>query len=133
MMKRHIAALALAASALPALAADPEPCRLVTPAEIAAALGAQPAAGKARGPKLDRGVKAWSCDRQVGKYYLSLNAYEFPSTAAAWGADEDGAIWLAVKGRHMANVTVAGELKKPQSLREPLRRLVAQALARLAP
>jgi hypothetical protein len=33
----------------------------------------------------------------------------------------------------MANVTVAGELKNPQSLREPLRRLVGQALTRLVP
>ncbi|MGQ0545466.1 MAG: hypothetical protein ACT4P3_09065 [Betaproteobacteria bacterium] len=160
-MKRQLAAIALAASVLPALAADPDPCRLLTPAEIAAALGAQPAAGKPGGPRLEQGVKAWHCDRQVGKYYLSVNAYEFPSAAAAkrglaealeeakgtfalgpatgageaaaWGADEDGAIWIAVKGRYMANVTVAGELKSPQSLREPVRRLVAQALARLAP
>jgi hypothetical protein len=160
-MKREIAALALAASALPAAGADPDPCRLLTPAEISAALGAQAAHGKAGGPKVEHGVKAWHCDRQVGRYYFSVNAYEFASPAAAkrgltealaeakgtielgpatgvgdiaaWGADEDGAMWFAVKGRYMANVTVAGELKNPQSMREPLRRLVVQALARLVP
>jgi hypothetical protein len=158
-MKRQIVALALTASALPAAGADPDPCGLVTPAEIAAALGAQAADGKGGGPKVQKGVKVWHCDRKVGKYYFSLNAYEFASPAAAkrglaealaeakgtvelgpatgvgeaaaWGADEDGAIWLAVKGKYMANVTLAGELKNPQSMREPLRRLVAQALARL--
>lgn len=45
-MKRHIAALALATAALPAAATDVDPCRLLTPAEIAAALGAQAAEGK---------------------------------------------------------------------------------------
>src|SRR5688572_25778833 len=160
-MKRDLVALALAAAVLPAAAADPDACRLLTAAEITAALGAKPAGGKPKGPKVEQGVKVWHCDQQVGRYFLSVNAYEFPSPAAArrglaeglaeakgtfeldpasdvgeaaaWGADEDGAIWLAVKGRYMANVTVAGELKKPQSMREPLRRLVAQALARLAP
>lgn len=160
-MSKVIAALALAAAVLPATAADPDACRLLTAAEITAALGAKPAGGKPGRPKVEQGVKVWHCDQQVGRYFLSVNAYEFPSPAAArrglaeglaeakgtielgpasdvgeaaaWGADEDGAIWLAVKGRYMANVTVAGELKKPQSLREPLRRLVAQALARLAP
>jgi hypothetical protein len=158
-MKRQIVALALAASALPAAGADPDPCRLVTPAEITAALGVQAADGKGGGPKIQKGVKVWHCDRKVGKYYFSLNAYEFASPAAAkrglaeavaeakgtvelgpatgvgdaaaWGAHEDGAIWLAVRGKYMANVTLAGELKNPQSMREPLRRLVAQALARL--
>jgi hypothetical protein len=160
-MKRAMAALALAAAALPAAGADPDACRMLTAAEITAALGAKPAGGKPGKPRVEKGVKTWHCDQQVGRYYLSVNVYEFPSPAAArrglaegleeakgtlelgpagdvgeaaaWGADEDGAIWFAVKGKHMANVTVAGELKNPQSMREPLRRLVAQALARLAP
>jgi hypothetical protein len=160
-MQREILALALAAATLPAAAADPDACRLLTAAEITAALGAKPAGGKPGKPRVENGVKAWHCDQQVGRYYLSVNAYEFPSAAAArrgleegiaeakgtlplgpasgvgeaaaWGADEDGAIWFAVKGRYMANVTVAGELKNPQAMREPVRRLLAQALARLAP
>jgi hypothetical protein len=151
----------LVASALAPAAADPDPCALLTAAEITAALGAKPAGGKPKGPRVEQGVRVWHCDQNVGRYFLSVNAYEFPSAAAAKrglaeglkeakgtlelapatgvgeaaasGADEDGVIWFAVKGRYMANVTVAGELKNPQAMREPVRRLVAQALARLAP
>ena len=70
-MRTQIVALALAAWAFPALAADPDPCRLVRPGEIAAALGAQPADAKPRGPRLRQGVKVWDCDRKVGRYFLS--------------------------------------------------------------
>jgi hypothetical protein len=67
------------------IAADPDPCRLVTASEITAALGSAPSGGKPEGPSTDRelGAKAWSCDRQVGKLYLSINVIEFASPAAA--------------------------------------------------
>jgi hypothetical protein len=49
---------------------------------------------------------------------------------AAWGASPEGAMWVALQGKHMLNVTVAGTADPPR-LREPLRRLTGLALGRL--
>lgn len=147
-----------------AIAADPDPCRLVTPAEIVAAVGGKPAAGKAGRPDVDPETKArsWSCDYQLSHLFVSINVAEFTAAAGAaaemseilrlaaegsegmklvevpgpgersiWGASNEGAMWIVRKGRYVFNVTVAGELNDPASLREPLRRLTAQGLARL--
>ena len=84
-------------------------------------------------PVCRRNVLTGRGGNREAKGALELGPATGVGEAAAWGADEDGAIWFAVKGRYMANATVAGELKNPQSMCEPLRRLVAQALARLVP
>jgi len=42
-------------------------------------------------------------------------------------------MWVALKGKYMLNVTLAGDLADPPRLREPLKRLATVALGRLAP
>ncbi|HET9208354.1 MAG TPA: hypothetical protein VFO28_19090 [Burkholderiaceae bacterium] len=49
---------------------------------------------------------------------------------AVWGVSPEGAMWVALKGKHILNVTMAGTADPPR-LREPLRRLTASALGRL--
>lgn len=78
-----LAALSLATGA--AFAADPNPCRLLTPAEVTAALGSAPSVGKPHPPSRDEELKAtaWSCEQYLGKMLLSTNAIQFASPAAA--------------------------------------------------
>jgi hypothetical protein len=52
---------------------------------------------------------------------------------AVWGASTEGAMWVALKGKYMFNVTLAGELTDPPRLREPLQRLTTLGLGRLVP
>jgi hypothetical protein len=154
---------ALAIILLSALVADPEPCKLLTAAEISSALGTVPAEGRAAGPVVDKDYEAknWSCDRTVGKFFLSLDVFEFSSTAAAaqglakvrelskdgdpfpmqpvagerdqslWGSSEEGAIWAVARGKYIVTLTLAGDLDNPSALRDPLKRLVGAAVGRL--
>jgi hypothetical protein len=166
MMRRLVISILSGTLAGPALGADPDPCRLLTAAEISSALGSAPKGGKADGPDLDRelAARSWTCSQQVGKSFLSVSVVEFASTAGAakgmkmmlkeakdmpdaiklapekgvgeqavWGASADGAMWIALKGKYMLNVTLAGQLANPQRLREPLKQLATQALGRLTP
>jgi hypothetical protein len=50
-----------------------------------------------------------------------------------WGASAEGAHWVALKGKYMLTVTLAGELKDPPRFREPMKRLATLALGRLVP
>lgn len=54
-----------------------------------------------------------------------------PGSRAAWGASEEGAMWVSLQGKYLLNVTFAGELSDPPRLREPLKRLTTLALAKL--
>jgi hypothetical protein len=153
----------LALSALVALHADPEPCKLLTVAEITAALGKAPEAGTPRGPEVDQAlqVKGWACDRVVGEYHLSIDVFEFasPSVAAQgiatmrelakggdpfplepvsgerdpalWGSSDEGAIWAVSRGQYIVTITLAGNLRNPAALRDPLKRLAGAAVGRL--
>ncbi len=63
----------------------PDPCTIVTPAEITTALGSQPTPGKPRGPDEDEDVggMVWRCSRQVGMRMLWIAVVEFPNPAGA--------------------------------------------------
>jgi hypothetical protein len=50
---------------------------------------------------------------------------------ALWGATSAGAIWIALKGKTLLNVTLAGEVGNGVQHREPLKRLATLALAKL--
>lgn len=80
-------------------------------------------------------TRALASNSQILKSYpegLQLSAVPGPGEQALWGASTDeGAIWLVRRGGTLFSVILAGELKNPQSLREPLRKLVASGLAKL--
>jgi hypothetical protein len=143
--------------------ADPEPCKLLTAAEITSALGSAPGEGTALGPEVDEEHKAtnWSCARTVGSYFLEVDVFEFPSAGAAtqelakirelaqdgnpfvlhavagerdpslWGSSEEGAIWAIARGKYILVVTLAGNLARPATLRDPMKRLAVAAMGRL--
>jgi hypothetical protein len=50
---------------------------------------------------------------------------------ALWGANPEGAIWVARKGKYWLSVTLAGELGDGVRYRDPLKRLASLALAKL--
>ncbi len=166
MLKRLLALLAMAAALTPALGADPDPCALLTPSEIASALGATPSAGSPDGPTVDHKLEArsWTCQQQAGSAQLFVSLIEFttadgasrgmaamlreaaqasspsgialtpapdPGEQAAWGASPEGALWVALQGRHIFSVLLAGELRDTQRLREPLKELTTTGLRRL--
>ena len=67
--------------------AAPDPCRLLTPAEVRASLGAAPTGAAPDGPIADPDLEAmsWSCTQQVGQGLLTLTVVEFDSAGAAAG------------------------------------------------
>ena len=69
------------------LAAAPDPCRMLTPAEVRAGLGVAPTAITPDGPveDPDLGAMSWSCTQQVGAGLLTLTVVEFDSAGAAAG------------------------------------------------
>jgi hypothetical protein len=79
--------LSLTAAASLLTAAAPEPCRLLTPAEVRASLGAAPTAISPDGPNQDPDLKAnsWTCTQEVGQNLLELTVVEFDSASAAAG------------------------------------------------
>lgn len=50
---------------------------------------------------------------------------------ALWGTSADTAVWFARRGPFVVAVVLGGELKAPQALREQMRGLVMDALAKL--
>lgn len=64
---------------------------------------------------------------------IKLTAAPGLGDRAVWGASAEGAMWVALKGKYMLNVTLAGDLTDPPRLREPLKRLATLALGRLVP
>lgn len=68
-----------------ALTGAPDPCGLLTAADITAALGAAPSDAKAVGPIVDEDLKgmSWTCEQQVGKRFLLITVIEFATAAAA--------------------------------------------------
>jgi hypothetical protein len=80
-------------------------------------------------------TKAMASTTQMLKKFpegIQLSAVPGPGEQALWGASsEEGALWIVRKGATVFAVVLAGEIKKPESLREPLRKLVASGLAKL--
>jgi hypothetical protein len=62
---------------------------------------------------------------------VKLTAMPAPGEQAVWGGSEEGAVWFARKGDLVVSVSLAMELKDPESQREALRRLLVAALAKL--
>jgi hypothetical protein len=153
-------------STISMLAAAPEPCRLLSAAEVRASLGATPTAVTPDGPVEDPDLEAmsWSCIQQVGGGLLTLTVVEFDSAGAAagaivtvmqvskgsldgmqlspaaglgdrsaWGSSDSGATWVAIKGRHLLNLSYGLPSATPATQRETLRQLAALALGRLTP
>ena len=85
MMTSIVAAVVAATAIGPVPRGAPDPCRLLTAAEITASLGSPPSDPKSDGPVVDEelGRKAWSCNQRVGKFLLFLNVIEVGSAAAA--------------------------------------------------
>jgi hypothetical protein len=48
-----------------------------------------------------------------------------------WGSSAAGGIWVALRGRQMLTVTLAGEVRNAARYKEPLKRLAMQALERM--
>jgi hypothetical protein len=84
------------------------------------------AGGPARGL-----TEAQTLAKRTGPEGIELKPATGLGERALWGASEEGAIWSAIKGKYMLSVVLAGELKDPQRVREPLRRLAALGLGRL--
>jgi len=164
MMTGVLAAAVAARFLVPSLGAVPDPCQLVTAAEVTSALGSAPSRGKPLGPAVDEetGAKVSVCTSAVGKAMLSISVAEFPTPATAgkalttmanqepddaetakmtaqpglgeraiWGATSAEAIWVALKGKYLLNVTLAGDVADGVRHREPLKRLASLALAKL--
>ena len=144
--------------------APPDPCGLVSPTEIASALGTKPSPGTANGPSWDEesGAHVSVCSIGVGELFLSIAVAEFSTPAAAsaamketekvsqeveeairispqaglgdsslWGANADGAIWVAQKGKYMLNVTLTGHAGDGGRYRDPLKKLASSALTKM--
>jgi hypothetical protein len=111
--------------------------------------------------KKDLAATAWTCQWSVGERYFFARVTRFGSVADAtrdwremvkagtsssegenqlsevpgpgeqnvWGSN--GGIWISRKGQTVLAVVLAGKIKQPESLREPLRDLVASGLRRL--
>ncbi|HEX7123918.1 MAG TPA: hypothetical protein VF178_16190 [Gemmatimonadaceae bacterium] len=146
------------------VAQDPNPCAVITAAEIGSALGSTPGTATAEGPRVERDpdLRRWHCDRQVGENVLTVTVYEFTTAAsaasamtttlneikadkdmiqvtetpgigdrAAGGATGEGAMWIAVTGKYMLVLTLAGDIANPERTHEPMRRLLSAGVARL--
>lgn len=80
-------------------------------------------------------TRAMTSTAQILKSFpegIRLSAIPGPGEQAMWGSSsEEGAMWVVRTGRTVLAVILAGELKRPEGLREPLRKLVASGLGRL--
>lgn len=88
MITQVVAAVTAARFFLPSVGGQPDPCALVSPAEITAALGEAPSAGRAIGPEPDEdtGAMVSACSLDVGDVALTIAIAEFESPRAADGA-----------------------------------------------
>ncbi|MEK6784552.1 MAG: hypothetical protein AABY61_03660 [Nitrospirota bacterium] len=178
-------AIALCAAPIAALAADPRPCELFSPKEIASVLGGTPKPGQLS-EVMDKDVAAmaWDCEWSVGGRKFIARVIRFPSAADAtrelpsmvemltsevamatmalgmfesspvsspdvdlklsevpgpgeqnfWGSSyKNDTIWISRKGQTVLGVVVIDMDKpmRPESLREPIRDLVASGLRKL--
>jgi hypothetical protein len=78
-------AIALCAAPIAALAADPRPCELFSPKEIASVLGVTPERGQPSEPDVrkDLAATAWTCQWSVGERYLFVRVTRYGSVADA--------------------------------------------------
>jgi hypothetical protein len=81
-------AIALCAAPIAAMAADPRPCELFSPKEIASVLGVTPERGQPSGPKVvkkdDVAATQWGCQWSVGeRYFFVVEVSRFGSAADA--------------------------------------------------
>jgi hypothetical protein len=79
-------AIALCAAPIAALAADPRPCELFSPKEIASVLGVTPERGQPSGPDVvkDFGATKWTCQWLVGeRYFFAVDVTRVGSAADA--------------------------------------------------
>ena len=80
-------------------------------------------------------TRAMTSTSQILKSFpdgIQLSAVPGPGGQAMWGSSsEEGAMWIVRTGRTVLAVMLAGELKRPEDLREALRQLVASGLGRL--
>jgi hypothetical protein len=85
MLTGVLAAAAAASILVPLLAPVPDPCRLVSAAEVTDALGSAPSAGKPIGPDVDEetGARVAVCTSELANAVLSISVAEFASPAAA--------------------------------------------------
>jgi hypothetical protein len=83
-----LAATLAARLVLVSTGAPPDPCSLVSEADIASALGSRPSPGRPNGPSLDEdtGALVSSCSRQVGELFLSIGVAEVKTSADAAAA-----------------------------------------------
>jgi hypothetical protein len=91
-MRSLSAAIMVATLMAATVAAQSDPCTLLTAAQVTSALGIAPSDGTPRGPRTERGGTSRTCAQQVGKATLSINVIEFASATAA-----DQAITLVLK------------------------------------
>ena len=68
--------------------ARPDPCGLVSPTEIASAVGSNPSPGRTVSPSVDKetGAKLSGCSWELGDLVLSIDVAEFSTAAAAAAA-----------------------------------------------
>jgi hypothetical protein len=63
---------------------------------------------------------------------IQMSEVPGPGEQNFWGSSsKDGALWISRKGQTVLAVVLAGQIKQHESLREPLRDLVASGLRRL--
>lgn len=63
---------------------------------------------------------------------MQLSQVPGPGDQNWWGASKDeGAVWIARRNATVMSVILAGESKDPESLREPLRKLLASSIGKL--
>ncbi len=138
----------------------PDPCQLVTAAQVKAMLGKTPGKGTVTKPEYDKVNQASStmCSMEIGEELLMITVAEFATAAganktftaiasdpdlgvkmtldsglgekAAWGARPD-ALWIVLKGRYLLNLMIATANADGTPYREPLKRLNALALGKL--
>ncbi len=87
-MSTHLLAALLAARFLLSPPAPPDPCALVSAAQIASALGKSPSPGEKTGPAVDpeSGATVATCSLTVGDWFFSIEVAEFAGDAAAAAA-----------------------------------------------
>jgi hypothetical protein len=85
MLTGVLAAAAAARFLVPSLAVIPDPCRLVSAAEVTSALGSAPSGEKPFGPEVDKetGATVAVCSWEVGSAVFSISVSEFASPGAA--------------------------------------------------
>jgi hypothetical protein len=97
-----LATLMMGDGALTPSAALPDPCELLTPAQISSAFGKAPAKAERKKPERDEETKSdsWICTMEVGEELLMISVSEFPAAAAA------GTVFTGVVKTHNEDLEV---------------------------